>query len=296
MRWVAAVLLTMGLVAGTMTPAARAEDFDIKISVFGHDGKPLKGTAVDVFWWSSADGKEIHTNATTGDDGTVTVKVPDKHQIFAKVHDSSQLEQTGGGTSGPVYGRPPDGFTVNLRVDIDAEAKLVQDAVDKCDADGYDRHPANLDTGVADQQARVDDASKKAEAFATENNIPYGDLGSAEKALKASAKLAGTEAATKEAAARYRNLDTYVRMLRSLEDQKKVLDGYKKQRDAVPKRPACKSGAMVPNGCPTGGGLLAGGLNQLLGTDLPPGCPPPERRNDTRHNGGEGDSDRRRRD
>src|SRR5262249_23764175 len=78
---------------------------------------------------------------------------------------------------------------------------------------------ANLDTGVADQQARVDDARKKAEAFATEHDIPYPDLGSAEKAFKASGKLAGTEAATKEASARYRNLDTYVKMLRSLEDQ-----------------------------------------------------------------------------
>jgi len=154
---------------------------------------------------------------------------------------------------------------------------------------------ANLDTGVADQQARVDDARKKAEAFATEHDIPYPDLASAEKAFKASGKLAGTEAATKEASARYRNLDTYVKMLRSLEDQKKVLDGYKKQRDALPKRPACKSGAMAPNGCPTGGGLLAGGLNQLLGTDLQSGCPPPERRNDTRH-GGDSDSDKRRKD
>src|SRR5262249_62282761 len=102
MRWVAAVLLTMGLVAGTMTPAARAEDADIKVTVLGHDGKPLKGDAVDVFWWSSAEGKDIHTNATTGDDGTVTVKVPDKHQIYASVRDGSQLQQTGGGTTGPV--------------------------------------------------------------------------------------------------------------------------------------------------------------------------------------------------
>jgi hypothetical protein len=39
-------------------------------------------------------------------------------------------------------------------------------------------------------------------------------------------------------------------MLRLLEGEKKTLDGYKKQGNAVPKRPARKSGAMLRNSCP----------------------------------------------
>jgi hypothetical protein len=277
----AAVLLALCIAAGVSSSMARAKDVEIKITVVGHDGKPAGGADLSITMWSGDN--QIHTEKMTGDDGTVTLRVPDGVLVDVEAHEGSGVEQRGVRSINLKRDKERD-LTIRLYVDLKTEVILINEAVENCDADGYDKHLRYVEDEVAKKEARFEERRKQVEKYASDNGIPTMDHKSAEEAREAIVAAAGKGDGLRATSQKLQNLSYYSYLLQGLESEKRGLDELKKLRDGLPKRPACKTGSMAPGTCPPGtsGGLLAGGLNDVFGTDLQTHCEPPQRHNDTR--------------
>jgi hypothetical protein len=270
MRWVR--LLVAGLLlmlAGAPAPAEQPAT--ITVTVRGADGKPLQGVEVRILRWPNS--QNPVARGTTDKDGNFTTTdsegtplPPDTYQIGVRLPGTDSAQRiVYVGAGGKVEAQVGPEQSGGISYDIDEALRDAAAAKEKGDTAAYQRETDYVRRNIAQEERLMDEAQAAADAFARDHGLRVTDLAGAEKDLKALEKLG--ENADQEVK---RNLERYIEKLRSVDFWRRVADDYRKQLAELEER---KFG-LLPSACPEGesGGLLAGSLNALFGTDLAGVC------------------------
>jgi len=296
MRWVVFCFAAL-FAASVSLPAAAQTESDkvtIKVTVLDPDGKPVPEVTVLVAPWPTF--SDI-TFPRTGEDGSVSVATygvgaplsSDTYVFSANVGDdlyTSTIIHVPAGRKSVVLtlapGAGPDLFS-DYR---EKAAKAAQDG----DSAGYEQNVKYAQNSIKSFEKKFDDAQQAADDFARDNGLQVKDLRGVTKDIDRVSKLP-EDLQDKE---RLEKLNRYREKLEGIQRYRSELERNKKELAEL--KPPEKKFGLAPSACPEGqsGGLLAGGINSLFGTDLAGVCDDkqPQRRDTDRQKGG----DRRERD
>jgi hypothetical protein len=275
MRWV-----TISLIAifAMLLGIGSAEAVSVKIKIVGADGKPVKGASVSVTLWRNGqptreDGVFIGSGKT-GEDGTFTLTT----DPYGRQPLPGDTYVVTAGTSGAyaetvIYADPDDKSGVVLTLDpaqtsygFLEDVEDAADAAEKGDKAGYDSNVKQAQDGIAAAERLADNAQKAADDFARDNGLQIQDLRTVDKTIKTLEKV--PEEAQQDKKAQKDLLDNLWRYRAKLAGIQDLRDDIGKARTQLAELKP-KYG-LLPSACPEGqsGGLLAGGINSLFGTDL----------------------------
>jgi hypothetical protein len=279
MRWVTISLIAILTVLIGM---ASAQAVTVKVKVVGADGKPVKDASVRVSLWRGQqpthdDGLFIGSGRTD-EDGTFTLTT----DPYGREPLPANTYVISAGTSGAyaetvVYADPDDKSGVVMTLDpaqtsygFLEDVEDAADAAERGDKTGYDSNAKQAQEGIAAAERLADSAQKAADDFARDSGLQIQDLRTVEKTIKTVEKL--PEEAQQDKREREDLLDKlhrYRAKLAGIEDLRRDISKAKTQlAELKPKY------GLVPSACPPGesGGLLAGGINSVFGTDLAGVC------------------------
>jgi hypothetical protein len=275
---VAALLL---LLAGVLPAIA---DTGRKIGIIVNVHPPVAGTKVEIL---DPQGNTLAEGVTNAEGRfEIDVELPEGVDgVFVSSGSWARSDDLGVGT---VRARH-NVYNVHPGEKSDSAAMLVRikRAVVKCDKAEYDHWVAELDRRIAELEQLVDQRQAAADEFARANNLRITDLKGARKDLDRAGKA---QSQIKDASLRnpamLETLQAYVGLLQEIEWAKQDLDAARKARQGVPPFPKdCKKKdevGMAPGKCQDGsGGLLAGTINDIFGTDLAAACADRSQQRDT---------------
>ncbi len=298
MRWVLFCLAALISALAVSPSAALADEqaVTIKVTVLGADGKAATSARVLVRVWPDPQGLSMDANGgETKEDGSFTATTGQESQrLFAGTYRISAFDGESDSDT-IVYIGPDDKSPVVLTLQPKAgsafiEADLAAKAAQNGDNAGYEQHAAKARNDVARDEKLADAAQQAADDFARANGLQIKDLRGVakdfERADKLPADLRDEELIFK--------LFEYKSQLEAIQGLQTRISIEKKYLADL--KPPEKKFGLAPSACPEGqsGGLLAGGINSLFGTDLAGVCDDkqPQHRDTDRQKGG----DRRERD
>lgn len=289
MRVLFVFVVVLLAVAGLLPETAHGRSVTVLVQVTTGDPdyKPVSGAEVEIV---DRDGNPLGTGVTDAK-GVFKIQI----ELPEGVEDAViGVDRGAGGGNGytsvdlQAHGVDVLIYTRTNPNDGSALPVLIRRAIAKCDKAEYDRWVAELDRLIAQLEQDLAAQQVAADNFARANNLRVTDLKGARKdfdrAAKAQAKI---EDASLRNPAMLGALDAYIELLEDLEQTRSDLEAARKARQEVPPFPKdCKKTdevGLVPGNCPdgAGGGLLAGAINDVFGTDLGAACPDGSRRRDT---------------
>jgi hypothetical protein len=296
MRWVMICLVAI-LVA--LIGAGSAQAVTVKVTIVGADGKPVKGANVRVSLWRS--GQPTHDDGMfigsgkTGEDGSFTLTtdpygrqpLPGDTYIITAGTSAASAETV-------VYADPDDKAGAVLTLDparssygFLEDVEQAADAAEKGNTAGYEQNVREAQERIAAAERLADNAQKAADDYARDNGLQVQDLRTVEKTIKTVEKLPeDMQQDKKQHKELIDKLWNYRAKLKDVQDLRDDIGKGKTQlAELKPKY------GLVPSACPPGesGGLLAGGINSLFGTDLAGVCDDkqPQHRDTDRQKGGD---------
>jgi hypothetical protein len=286
MRWV--IFCFVALFAASLSAAAAAQaESDkviIKVTVLESDGKPVKGADVRVTLWRR--GQPTHDDKNglfigsgkTGDDGSFTLTtdpyggqpLPADTYVITVGTSAASAETV-------VYADPDDKAGAVLTLDparssygFLEDVEDAADAAEKGDTTGYQENVKQAQERIAAAERLADNAQKAADDYARDNGLLVQDLRTVDKTIKTVEKLPEeAQQGKKEQKELLDKLWHYRAKLDGIDHLRRDINKAKTQlAELKPKY------GLVPSACPEGqsGGLLAGGINSLFGTDLAGVC------------------------
>jgi hypothetical protein len=279
MRW-AGLCFVVIFVALIGTGSAQA--VDVKVKVVGADGKPVKGVNVAVSLWRG--GQPTHEdglfigNGKTAEDGTFTLTtdpygrqpLPSGTYVISAGTADTSAETV-------VYTAAADKSGVVLKLDpAHSSAGFLEDVNEAADAArngntaGYQQNAKRAEERIAAAERLAETAQKAADDFARDNGLQVQDLRALEKTIKTAENLpADMQQDAQQHKELIDKLQRYRGKLLGIQDLRRDIENGKTQlAELKPKY------GLLPSACPEGesGGLLAGGINSLFGTDLAGVC------------------------
>lgn len=282
MRAIAVVAALLLLLAGLLPATADAGE---RVTVTVKLGSAGAGTKVEIL---DPQGNSLGSGvADAKGEFKAEVELPDGVDRVVVATNGAAADSRGAFT----VGGPGSDYSISVyqgkASDGPAILARIRQAVAKCDKAEYDRSVAELDRRIAELEQDVDQKQAAADKFARDNNLRITNLKGARKDLDRAAKAQQKiQDPALRNTAMLQALDLYVKLLEDLELAKQEWEAARKAREAVPPFPKdCKKKdevGMAPGKCPDGsGGLLAGAINDIFGTDLDPACADPSQRRDT---------------
>lgn len=284
----------------SISPAALADakSVTIKVKVLGADGKPAADARVYVRKWpdpyntfttsESADAKDDGSFSDATDKNGKPFP-PDTYEItawtdggYAKtiVHIAPDAKSPVVLTLGPM----PGTFL--------GHATNAAEAAQGGDSSGYEQSVKDAQNSIKFEEKVADAAQQAADDFARDSGLQIKDLRGVTKDIERASKLP-ENLQDKE---QLEKLYDYRAKLQEVQNLRSNIEKEKKQLADL--RPPEKKVGVVPSACPEGqsGGLLAGGINSVFGTDLAGVCDDkqPHRRDTDRPAGGHGEKHERR--
>jgi hypothetical protein len=274
MRWV--VFCFAALFAASVGLSATAQDdgkgVTIKVTVLGTDGKPVR-TYVEVNRWPLDPDVKAYDrigseSGYTEKDGTFSTATDDRDRpLPPETYRITAL--TSNGLADTIVYIPSDSkspvvLTLGPRFtfvdDVDNAAKAAKAG----DSAGYEQSLKAAQNWIPREEKLADEAQQSADDFARANDLPIKDLNGVTKDIERAGKLP-EDLQDKALLAK---LKRYQSMLKGIKNLRYTIE-YRKKELAELKPPEKKFG-LAPSACPEGqsGGLLAGGINSLFGTDL----------------------------
>ena len=294
MRWVAICFVAiLAVLIGT----GSAQAVTVKVTIVGADGKPVKGANVFVSLWRS--GQPTHEDGVfigkgkTGEDGSFTLTT-DPHGRQPLPGDTYVITAGTSAASAEtvVYADPDDKAGAVLTLDparssygFLEDVEQAADAAERGNSAGYEQNVKEAQERIAAAERLADNAQKAADDYARDNGLQIQDLRTVEKTIKTVEKL--PEDAQQDKAQQKELIDKlwhYRAKLKGVQDLRDDINKAKTQlAELKPKY------GLVPSACPPGesGGLLAGGINSVFGTDIAGLCDEEQqRRRDTDRSAG----------
>ncbi|NJO24473.1 MAG: hypothetical protein HC868_18110 [Sphingomonadales bacterium] len=241
------------ILAVGLAPPVAAQEAKIKVQLVGPDGKP---TASDLVLTSRyGDGKPLLTTKTAGGEIIVVTARDDKGQVGSTVF---IMPKTGDATVTIKVGAAAPGYW--------ERANNARKASEAGDEDAYNAAAWDAVEALDRERAQLADERKLVEQWRDENNLPPKTAAEVDAIIK-NGKAQGIS--DKSPATRL--LKRYKKYLTQLEDKEATLQSH--EADFKTLQPPQKRTSMAPGSCPNGeGGLLAGFLNDLTGSDLAAAC------------------------
>lgn len=288
MRRVRFVLAVLFLAVASV-PAPADEPTTIKVTVrgFSTDRKIF----VTLQKWPS--GEELKSVPTTSSDQGRTVTVmdskdtplpPGTYKVSAGLTERTFAEQivyVGAGNKLEIV--LDSGKSKSLGYEVGQAFKNAAEAKSNGATEAYKYSAADIQNGLAQDERLANEAQAATEAFARDNGLRVTNLAGAEKDLNKLKKLGAS--ADQEVKG---NLERYIEKLKAADTMRQDLDASKQRFAELEQR---RFSMGLPSTCPQGqgGGLLAGSLNALFGTDLAGACEDGSLQGDRdRHNGKRG--------
>lgn len=264
-------LVLIMLLAGLGTPI-EADGDKLRVEVVGPDGNPIKGKTIVSF--ESYENKGESKKPMAGE--IIVVKaMDDRFRLGSKV---VKIPSSGSLT-----------VVVQTKADLApfrAHAYQAKRASDAGDLDKYNAEALQAKEALDADQAALDNERKQVEQWRDENYLPAMTAEEAGAAIDR-AKAQGF----KETSRSVQLLMRYKSYLTRLEESEANLKAYQDEFKAL--KPPEKRTTMVPGVCPDGsGGLLAGLINSVTGSDLAAACDIDVRRDKNKPDGVGGGSRR----
>jgi hypothetical protein len=251
---------------GDWTRPVAADGPKLKIEVVGLDGKPVKGGRIFFSRYGEnkvikapVAGELIWVNVIDCDicTGQTLIKVP-------KTGTATVVVKTG--TPMIYYG----GHATNAR-----------NAAEAGDLDTYNAEALQAREAIDQEKAKLAEERKLVEQWKEENYLPDMTAKEAEAAIE-SAKAQGY----KDTSPSVRLLTRYKTYLNELEESEAAIKHH--EDDFKTLQPPAKRTSMAPGTCPNGeGGLLAGWINDLTGSNLAAACNIDATRDKNKNRGGQ---------
>jgi hypothetical protein len=244
------------VVAGA-APVALSDEPKLKVEARGPDGKPVSGGKMMVFPFDSLSPYRPNEKLQPGE--LVVVSVADnKGNGASKV---VEVPRTGSLVV-PMDLAPATQTT--LFFDSYANAKKASEAGD---FDGFTKHALDAKEDIDRKSERLAADEKAVDAWAEHNDLPILSLGE----LNASLERAEKNGLTPKNSTAIRRLEQYRSYREALEARRALIqfDLNQLQQLKTPERRT----SLAPAACPNGeGGLLAGFINSVTGSDLAAAC------------------------
>jgi hypothetical protein len=289
MGWVRIALAVIFLAVANL-PAPADGPATIKVTGYGlTPADPGETITISVYvekWPGGAEGKAL----AQSDDGSLTVTVtdskttplpPDTYKVTLRTNDrrfATQIVHVGAGDKVEVLLDASKSMTYGYA----AGQSFENAAQAKKDGrpDAYEKSAADIRDGIAQDERLVNEAQAASDAFAGDNGLRVTNLAGAEKDLNKLKKLGENADPVVKG-----NLERYIEKLKAVDRMRQDLNTNKQRFAELEQR---SFGMVLPGACPQGqgGGLLAGSLNSLFGTDLAGVCDDDGDRD--RHNGSQG--------
>lgn len=303
MRWVVFCFAALFTALISVSPAAAQEAASIKITLQVEASITLidtKDIRVDIRAWPSGktttsvrptESRKGYTATVT--DGEKTPLPPGTYEIlipFTTLYDGTldarRIVHVGEG--GKLELVLDYSESTNRAYSNGYSFKNAAEAKAQGNTEAYKGNAEDIRQGLKQDERLVNEAAAAAEAFARDNDLRVSNLTGAQKDLKQLQKLGALGDQEKKAA-----LERYVEQLQAVEQMRQNLDANKQHFAELEERKF----SLLPSTCPEGqsGGLLAGGINSLFGTDLAGVCDDkqPQRRDTDRPARGERDKHER---
>jgi len=267
-------LILVILAAGLAPPVAAQEaKAKVKVELVGPDGKPTESKLVLMSRYGS--GKPLLPDKIVGGEIIVVLATDKNGQAGSAV----LITPKTGGTSVTIkVGAEPTTYS--------AHAYKARRASAAGDEDAYNAEAWQAAEALDRERAQLADERKLVEQWRDENNLPPMTAAEADAAIK-NGKAQGIN--DKSAATQL--LKRYKKYLTELESKEAALKNH--EADFKTLQPPAKRTSMGPTTCPNGeGGLLAGWINSVTGSDLAAACDIDATRDKNRdHKGPRGDRD-----
>jgi hypothetical protein len=244
------------VVAGA-APVALSDEPKLKVEARGPDGKPVSGGKMMVFPFDSLSPYRPNEKLQPGELVVVSV-VDNKGNGASKV---VEVPRTGSLVV-PMDLAPASQTT--LFFDSYANAKKASEAGD---FDGFTKHALDAKEDIDRKSERLEADEKAVDAWAEHNDLPILSLGE----LDASLERAEKNGLTPKNSTAIRRLEQYRSYREALEARRALIqfDLNQLQQLKTPERRT----SLAPATCPNGeGGLLAGFINSVTGSDLAAAC------------------------
>jgi hypothetical protein len=249
-RSLAVILLVLAV---GLAPPAMAQEAKLKVHLVGPDGKPTDSDLVLITRYG--DVKPLTSDKIVGGE-IIVVVAKDKNGEFGST--TFMTPKTGGASVTIKVGATPTPYW-----DHATKARKASGAGDE---DAYNAEVWQAIEALDRERVQFADERKLVEQWRDENYLPPMTTVEADAAIK-SGKTQGIS--DKSPATQL--LKRYKKYLTELEDKEATLKRH--EADFKTLQPLQKRTSMGPTTCPNGeGGLLAGWINSVTGSDLAAAC------------------------
>jgi hypothetical protein len=247
------LVVILVILAVDLAPPAAAQEARVKVQLVGPDGKPTESNLVLLSRYGS--GKPLMSDKVVGGE-IIVVTAQDKNgQVGSAV---LITPKTGGASITIKVGAAPTTYWVH--------ASNARQASKAGDEDTYNAEAWQAAEALDRQRTQLADERKLVEQWRDENNLPPKTSAEVDTDIK-NGKAQGIS--DKSPATQL--LKRYKKYLVELEDKEAALKSQ--EADFKTLQPPAKRTSMGPATCPNGeGGLLAGWINSVTGSNLAAAC------------------------